>query len=66
MTPALVGQMASIFFMLGSVIFYYLLYQSKPLPRFIPIWGLIGIASVIAALVLAVPDLTQGFVPGQV
>lgn len=38
----LVGQILGIFFSLGALVFYYLLYQSKLVPRFISIWGLIG------------------------
>lgn len=60
------GQMAAIFFLLGTLIFYYLLYRSKLLPRFISVWGLIAVALVITALGLGVPDLTQGFNPGQI
>ncbi|MHA2343101.1 MAG: DUF4386 domain-containing protein [Candidatus Hodarchaeales archaeon] len=60
------GEMAAIFFFLGALIFYYLLYQSKLLPRFISVWGLIAVASVITAKVLGVPDLTQGFQPAMI
>jgi len=42
----LVGQMLGIFFSLAALIFYYLLYQSKLVPRFISVWGLIAVALV--------------------
>jgi hypothetical protein len=41
-------QMVSITFGLGALMFYYMLYQSKLIPRFISIWGLIGAAVVLA------------------
>ena len=59
------SQMQTIFFILGALVFYYLLYQTRLVPRFISIWGFIAVASLIAANVLPVPDMTQGFSPAQ-
>jgi hypothetical protein len=42
----LVGQMIGIFFSLAALLFFYLLYQSKLVPRFISVWGLISVALV--------------------
>lgn len=55
------GQMGAYAFMVGGIALYYLLLRSQLVPRFISIWGLLGIASLIAATVFAVPDLTQSF-----
>jgi len=44
----LVGQMLAIYFCLAALLFFYLLYQSKLVPRFISVWGLIGVALVLA------------------
>jgi len=55
-------QMVSITLGLGALMFYYMLYQSKLIPRFISIWGLIGAAVVLANTLfdmfgLSVPNL---------
>jgi hypothetical protein len=64
----LVGLILVIFFSSGALLFYYLLYQSKLVPRFISVWGFIGVAflltwnlletfglSVSAGMILALP-----------
>jgi hypothetical protein len=55
----------TVFFIVGAVILYSMLYKSKLVPRFISIWGLIAVAALTAANLIGVPDLTQGFNPGQ-
>jgi len=50
-------QMVSITFGLGALIFYYMLYQSKLIPRFISIWGLIGAALVLASTMIDMLDM---------
>jgi hypothetical protein len=59
------SQIQVVFFVLSALIFYYVLYQTRLLPRFLSVWGFIAVASLIAANVLPVPDLTQGFNPAQ-
>jgi hypothetical protein len=54
-----------VFFILGALILYFILYRSKLVPRFISIWGFIAIAALIAGNLLDVPDFTQGFSAGQ-
>jgi hypothetical protein len=51
-------QMVSITFGLGALMFYAMLYQSKLIPRFISIWGLIGAAVVLANTMLDMFSLT--------
>jgi hypothetical protein len=60
---AATGQMGAYAFILGALLLYILLYQTKLVPRFIALWGLIAIALLITALVLGAPDLTKGFEP---
>jgi hypothetical protein len=49
------GVMGVIFFVLSALVFYYLLYQTELLPRFISIWGFIAVALLIIGNVLGVP-----------
>jgi hypothetical protein len=45
-------QMLSLVFGLGALMFYYMLYQTRLIPRFISVWGLIGALLVLATAVL--------------
>jgi hypothetical protein len=45
-------------FIIGALIFYYLLYLGKVVPRFISIWGLVGIAALAISTVLKLFNLT--------
>lgn len=60
------NQMSTVFFILGALVFYLVLYQSRLLPRFISIYGLIAVAGLAAANILGVPDPTQGFQPASI
>ena len=53
-------QMVSITFGLSALMFYYILYQSKLIPRFISIWGLVGAAVVLANTILDMFGLPPG------
>ena len=43
----LVGQLTGVFFGLAALVFYYLLYQSRLVPRFISVWGLVAVVLVL-------------------
>ena len=43
----------TVFFVLGALIFYYLLYRTELIPRFISVWGLIAVISLIILNVFA-------------
>jgi hypothetical protein len=45
-------QMVYLTFTLGALMFYYLLYRSKLIPRFISVWGLIAAVLVFANTIL--------------
>lgn len=47
-------QMVSVFLGLGALLFYTMLYQSKLIPRFISVWGLIGAITVLTTTMLEV------------
>ena len=46
------GVLAPIIFSLGSLIFYYLLYKSKLIPRWLSGWGIIGATMFLASAFL--------------
>jgi hypothetical protein len=48
-------------FSLGALIFYYLLYQSNLIPRWISVWGFIAIALHLATGLLIIFGLQTGF-----
>jgi hypothetical protein len=57
----LAGLLIPVFFSLGAILLYYFLYQSKFVPRFISIWGLLGVAMVLALNLLKF-DINMGIV----
>lgn len=51
-------QMVSVTFGPSALMFYYMLYQTKLVPRFISIWGLIGAAIVLVNTMLDMFDIS--------
>jgi hypothetical protein len=48
------GELGVIAFMLGALLYYYVFYQSKLIPRWLSGWGFIGAASSLAATLLVI------------
>ncbi len=53
-------QMVSIMLSLGALLFYAMLYQTRLIPRFLSIWGLLGAAVVLANALLDMFGLPPG------
>lgn len=45
---------------IGYLMFFYLLYKTKLVPRFISIWGLVGMISFLTAVILGLFDYNPG------
>ena len=56
---------ATMAFIAGGFVLYYLLWGSEIVPRFIAAWGFLGLASLIVANLASIPDLTQTFEPAM-
>jgi len=52
--------MVMVAFSIGALMFYYLLYKSKLIPRFISVWGLIGVTLVLTANIFELSDNSLG------
>jgi hypothetical protein len=48
------GKLSIIVFTLGASMYYYVLYQSKLVPRWLSGWGFLGVALSLAAVLLAI------------
>jgi hypothetical protein len=57
----LAGLLTATFFSLGAVLLYYSFYQTKLVPRFISIWGVIAVALVLAWNVLEAFGISISF-----
>lgn len=53
-------QMVTLSLVLGALVFYYMLYQTKLVPRFLSIWGLIAATAVIATALLDMFGIDPG------
>jgi hypothetical protein len=56
------GLALPLFFSLGALLLYLSLYRTKLVPRFIPIWGLVGVASLVALNGLGIFDVRAGII----
>jgi hypothetical protein len=53
-------QMVSVTFAAGALVFYYMLYRARLIPRFISIWGAIGAATVLVNTLLDMFGIPPG------
>jgi hypothetical protein len=53
--------MLVIFFGLGALLFYYILYKSRLIPRFISAWGLIAIALLLTGSLIGMFGHSEGY-----
>ena len=49
-----INAVGTIFFSLGALMLYYLLYRSRLIPRWISMWGIVGVGAYLAAGLIAV------------
>lgn len=49
-----IGAVGAIVFSLGALMLYYLLYRSRLIPRWISVWGIVGVAAYLTAGLIAV------------
>lgn len=49
-------------FCIGAILFYYLLYKSRVIPRVLSLWGLVSVPVVLVATVLAISGYKVPFV----
>ena len=53
--------MITVFFSLGALLFYSLLYKSRLIPRFISVWGLVGVLSLLAGTLTGLFSYGEGY-----
>jgi len=55
------GMFGSTAFILGALMYYYIFYQSKLIPRWLSVWGLIGVPFWIAEILLSMFGFVDSF-----
>jgi hypothetical protein len=53
-------QMVTVALVLGALAFYYMLYRTRLIPRFISVWGLVGAIAVVATALLDMFGISPG------
>jgi hypothetical protein len=57
--PDHIGSVATFVFLIGAAMFYTVLYQSRLVPRWLSVWGMVGIAPYLAGAVLVMFGITD-------
>jgi len=55
------GTLSGAAFILGALMYYYTFYRSKLIPRWLSVWGLIGVPFWIASILLRMFGVIEGF-----
>jgi hypothetical protein len=61
--PNYMGNAAAFFFLIGAAMFYTVLYQSKLVPRWLSVWGLIAIVPSLASAILTLFGVIDSLSP---
>jgi len=56
-----IGQFGSTAFIIGAFMYYYVFYKSRLIPRWLSVWGLVGVPFWIAAVLLNLFGLVEPF-----
>ncbi|MBO0702995.1 MAG: DUF4386 domain-containing protein [Candidatus Dormibacteraeota bacterium] len=59
------ARLATLAYLVATPILNVLLYRSRLVPRFIPVWGLVALVMLAAGIALGVGNPTSGLQPGQ-
>ncbi|HEY5275290.1 MAG TPA: DUF4386 domain-containing protein [Coriobacteriia bacterium] len=60
------GQVAVLAFGLGGLMYYWVFYRSRLVPRWLSAWGLLAVASVVVSILLVMFGLVESFSPPQI
>ncbi|MCU0506428.1 MAG: DUF4386 domain-containing protein [Chloroflexi bacterium] len=61
-----IGEVSVVAFGVGASLYYWVFYRSRLVPRWLSVFGLVAIASLLASIVLVVAGVLAPFSPGQV
>jgi hypothetical protein len=59
------GEVSVLAFGIGALMYYSVLYRSRIVPRWLSVWGLLAIASVMASGVMVIAGAVEPFSPAQ-
>jgi hypothetical protein len=60
------GQVSVLTFAVGATLYYWLFYRSRVVPRWLSVWGLVAIASLVTSVVLVISGVVEPMSQPQV